>query len=557
MRIHEASLIRAARDLRDATELFGRHTEALLAVTAGGARSPWGVGAISMVMDRVNESLGTACRHLHDNLAASGAGLGTMAGLHAAARQSALAAVLASAGVGNAAAGATSLPALDGEAGPAGRAPAGGRAAPAALERPAGDEQALMLPPSVETAFGMLGVPWLTQHEGVLRTCAVAYRAFAHALATEIIPAAHHAIGHAGANNSGDAIDDVTAFWADYHHEGDDSGHLSSLTTVLNALADVHDVAARLVAVAKRFLLVLAGLVAAALVWAAIAAVVSGGTAALSARTVIAGLRRVAQRAMTAFRRRLEQLLAHAVVRGVETRLRRILKARGPRSAGAARRTTAQARATTAPAAPKPAAPDTPRTTASGTASGAPSGAPSGAHEPARQVAGEVPPPGVAREVPAPSAPKDPPSGPAKDAPPAAAEETPAVAANEAPPVPARATPPPSAGNASPYDFEPTDPPVSPWGQEQIAKIRESMRSEGWKGRPIFVVHHEDRMFVVDGNHRLRASEGVLDEIPFKEVQLPFMGYRNIKDVQNGWEMSRSMMPDWFAERGRRGSQDG
>ncbi|MFG3440782.1 ParB N-terminal domain-containing protein [Nonomuraea sp. NPDC047897] len=547
MRIHEASLLRAARDLRDAAELFRRHTEALLAVTGGGARSPWGIGVVSVAMDRVNELLGEACRHLNGNLGASSAGLRTMAGLHATARESAMAAVLASAGVAHPAAGATSRPDTGLEAGPAGDAPAGGRWAAAPAPAPPA-EQGLMLPPGLETAFGMLGVPWFTQDEGALRACAAAYRTCARVLATEVIPAAHHAIGHARANNAGESIDDVTVFWADYHHEGDDSGHLSSLATVLAVLADVHDLAAGFVAGAKRFLIVLAGLVAAALVWGAIAAAVGGGAAALHVRMVIAGLRSVARRFVAVFRRRLEQFLGNAVTRGVATRLRRVLDARGPRVTVAARRTATQARA-------KGARPDTPRTAAQDPPAPAPPVTPKTAHD----TPAATPPvtPKTAPDTPVAASPVAPKT--AHDTPASAstsAREPVHEAAQEAPPVVAK-TPPPSAGNASPYDLEPADPPAGEYGQKRVAQLRESMATKGWVGRPVFVVHDEGRTFVVDGNHRLRAAEGVLDEIPFKEVELPFMGYRTIKDVRMGWDLNKEMLPDWMAERGRRRSNGG
>ncbi|MGW7481665.1 ParB/RepB/Spo0J family partition protein [Nonomuraea muscovyensis] len=534
VKIHEASLTRAARDLREATELFGRHTETLLAVTAGGGRSPWGVGVVSMAMDQVNELLGTACRHLHANLHGSGAGFQTMADLHATARGSALATVLALDGVVDPATSATRFANSDRVPDSSGRVPVEARgAAPATADQ----EHGLMLPPSLETAFAMLGVPWPTQDEGRLRACAVAYRACAGALTTEIIPLAHHAVGHARVNNAGDAIETAIAFWAGYHHEGDDSGHLSSLAAALDALADFHDLSARFVAGVKRFLLVLASLVAAALVWAAMATVLGGGIGALNARAVIAGLRGIAKRFVTAFRRRLEQLLGHAVVRGVQARLRRILAARSPRATATAQRAATPARAGTA------APPDVPTAT------------PPVAQRAAPPEPPDPTPPLTQRPTP-PEPPEPTPPLPQQAAPPEPREPAPPVAQEPPPPVAVKATP-PSAGTASPYRFEPTDPPAGQYGEERVARLRENMQRDGWVGRPIFVVHHEGRMFVVDGNHRLRASEGVLDEIPFKEVQLPFLGYRHMRDVLEGWDMNKRMLPDWMRERGAHGPGDG
>jgi hypothetical protein len=110
-------------------------------------------------------------------------------------------------------------------------------------------------------------------------------------------------------------------------------------------------------------------------------------------------------------------------------------------------------------------------------------------------------------------------------------------------------------GRASPYDLEPTDPPgAGAIGQEKIAKIRQSMRENGYNGRPVFVVVHEGRRYVVDGNHRLRASEGILDEIPYRVIDLPFAGFNTIDDVLRNWKMCWKMLPDWMARRASRGA---
>lgn len=110
-------------------------------------------------------------------------------------------------------------------------------------------------------------------------------------------------------------------------------------------------------------------------------------------------------------------------------------------------------------------------------------------------------------------------------------------------------------GHASPYDLEPTDPPGAGMiGLRRIAEIRRSMRRNGYDGPPVAVVTHEGRKYVVNGNHRLRASEGILDEIPYREVELPFLGYRTIDDVLEDWNMCWRMLPDWMASRTARGA---
>ncbi|MFG3442485.1 hypothetical protein ACGF0J_35035 [Nonomuraea sp. NPDC047897] len=78
MEVHRHSLDGAVRRLREPVDQFGRHTGALLSSIAGGSRSPWGIGLIGTVMDQVNERLGEACAHLHDNLSAVGAGVREM-----------------------------------------------------------------------------------------------------------------------------------------------------------------------------------------------------------------------------------------------------------------------------------------------------------------------------------------------------------------------------------------------------------------------------------------------------------------------------------------------
>ncbi|WP_405152033.1 hypothetical protein [Sphaerisporangium sp. NBC_01403] len=187
-----------------------------------------------------------------------------------------------------------------------------------------------MLPAELETAFQMLGAPWPTEDEDGLRECATAYRSCATALATDVIPGAQGAISFAATENIGGHIDALTSFWADYHRDGDDSAHLPSLATTLHALADSHDAAATLVEALKIALIAAAGIVAAILVWAAAAATVTAGMALVQARTAITGSRVFAQRSVAVFRRELERFFGKTLIRGVESRLRRILRAKAP-----------------------------------------------------------------------------------------------------------------------------------------------------------------------------------------------------------------------------------
>jgi hypothetical protein len=104
---------------------------------------------------------------------------------------------------------------------------------------------------------------------------------------------------------------------------------------------------------------------------------------------------------------------------------------------------------------------------------------------------------------------------------------------------------------AAPRDLEPTDPPVSAMlGLRHAAEIRRSMRVNGYTGRAVAVVEHDGRRFVVDGNHRLAAAEGVLDEIPYRVVTIPFLGFSKIDDVTDGWKMCWDMVPEWMRRRG-------
>ncbi|GAA3790873.1 hypothetical protein GCM10022226_07360 [Sphaerisporangium flaviroseum] len=95
LRVDEAALTSAARGMREAAHLFGGHTDALLtSITGGGGgRSPWGDGMIGVAMDRINEMLGQACRHLHTNLDQTGISFAAMRDRHTAGEAASVAAM--------------------------------------------------------------------------------------------------------------------------------------------------------------------------------------------------------------------------------------------------------------------------------------------------------------------------------------------------------------------------------------------------------------------------------------------------------------------------------
>ncbi|MGW7485279.1 WXG100-like domain-containing protein [Nonomuraea muscovyensis] len=188
----------------------------------------------------------------------------------------------------------------------------------------------LTLPAHLQAPFGLLEVDWPPEDEDHIRGCGAAFRDCATALERETIPAAHGAVGHAARYNAGDHIDALTGHWADYHTEDQPSGHLQSLATSLHALADGCDLWARAVELVKVALTLLATYVLLALVWAASMAVVSGGLAAVKARGSILVLRVFARKAVATLRGRLEKYFGQKLIHAVETRLRRILRAKAP-----------------------------------------------------------------------------------------------------------------------------------------------------------------------------------------------------------------------------------
>ncbi|MER6948646.1 hypothetical protein ABT294_31960 [Nonomuraea sp. NPDC000554] len=194
---------------------------------------------------------------------------------------------------------------------------------------------AVTLPAHLEPAFRLLGVEWLPEDEDGLRTCAAAYRACATSLQSEVHPAANGAVAHAATNNAGDHIDAVQTHWVQYNEP--DSGHLDGLAASLHALADAHDLAARLIEIVKVLLRLLATYVFIALAWALATAAISGGLAAVRARATVGIMRGFARRAVATLRRKLERYFGRTLIRAVETRLRRLLGAKPPMFAAAAK----------------------------------------------------------------------------------------------------------------------------------------------------------------------------------------------------------------------------
>lgn len=184
---------------------------------------------------------------------------------------------------------------------------------------------AITLPPELEHAFAFLGLPWPTENEDHMRECAAAYRSCGVAINSDVVPKAKGATAIAGQTNAGDHIAAMFSSIKDY---AGDSGHLPNLALSLHALADVHDVAADIVEIIKKVLILAAVCVAVVLVWVGIAATVGGvgaAIAALRARSVIAAARAFAQRFAVVFWTRLERFFGSFLVRAVESRLRRIL----------------------------------------------------------------------------------------------------------------------------------------------------------------------------------------------------------------------------------------
>ncbi|MEU0565492.1 hypothetical protein ABZ297_08890 [Nonomuraea sp. NPDC005983] len=192
---------------------------------------------------------------------------------------------------------------------------------------------AMMLPAKLEEAFVLLGVPWPTENEDGLKEYAAACWRCAGELITDVVPALVGTVGSIGLDNAGDGVEALLAFLADYLDDETDLAHLPSLAIILSVLAASHSLAAVLVQALKILLVIVATYVAAALLWAAMAAVVTSGMAVVRARTFVIGLRLIAQRAVAVFRRELERFFGKSLVRGVQARLRRLFGARPPKNA--------------------------------------------------------------------------------------------------------------------------------------------------------------------------------------------------------------------------------
>ncbi|TDD17051.1 hypothetical protein [Nonomuraea diastatica] len=144
-------------------------------------------------------------------------------------------------------------------------------------------------------------------------------------------PSAHGVVTYASHKNSGDHIDEFNTFWADYHDDGGQKGHLQSLATALHALADGHDLYAKVVETVKIILKLLAMYALIVLLWAAASAAISGGFAAFKARGSIMVLRASARKALASLRHKFERYFGQKLIRAVETRVRRMLGAKTPK----------------------------------------------------------------------------------------------------------------------------------------------------------------------------------------------------------------------------------
>ncbi|WP_326820700.1 WXG100-like domain-containing protein [Streptosporangium sp. NBC_01756] len=196
---------------------------------------------------------------------------------------------------------------------------------------------AVTLPAELKASFGLLGVEWPKEDEDHLHACGAALHACATALEGEVNPTANGAVAHASAKNSGDHIDELNDHWTDYQGDDQQTGHLQNLATSLHALADGHNLFAKVITVVKLLLKLLATYALLAVAWAMTTALISGGLAALQARSFIAALRLFARKAMATLRHKLERYFGQKLIRAVETRLRRLLGAKAPTFATAAK----------------------------------------------------------------------------------------------------------------------------------------------------------------------------------------------------------------------------
>ncbi|GAA2644980.1 WXG100-like domain-containing protein [Nonomuraea recticatena] len=190
---------------------------------------------------------------------------------------------------------------------------------------------AVTMPAELRPGFNLLGVPWPDEDEDVLRRCAAAYRGCGDALSGEVNPGAKGAVAYASAGNSGEHVDALNGYMAEYDDGGTaPKGHLQGLAASMHALADGLDLVARLIEIVKAALILLAIYVMVALAWALAMAVLSGGLAMLKARTFVGILRVFARRFVAVLRQKLERYFRGRLVRAVEARVRRMLGAKPP-----------------------------------------------------------------------------------------------------------------------------------------------------------------------------------------------------------------------------------
>ena len=72
-----------------------------------------------------------------------------------------------------------------------------------------------------------------------------------------------------------------------------------------------------------------------------------------------------------------------------------------------------------------------------------------------------------------------------------------------------------------------------------MASLAESMRANGWQGKPIDVARNGDDLYILNGHHRVAAAAQAEIPVPYIERELPF----NYK--QSVWGDIQSVVDSW------------
>jgi len=81
----------------------------------------------------------------------------------------------------------------------------------------------------------------------------------------------------------------------------------------------------------------------------------------------------------------------------------------------------------------------------------------------------------------------------------------------------------------SPNELEVTHPRTM--GRRAFGRLVQDIKENGIN-EPVKFIEHEGKNYVVDGNHRLGAARALgMDAIPVEKVQLPYLGYKTIDDL--------------------------